>query len=61
MRASHLFAGAFDVGIGYYIDDGKVKYGMLEPGFKDFLTLMNQWYREKLLDADFTTLDSKMI
>lgn len=61
MRASHLFAGAFDVGIGYYIDEGKVKYGMLEPGFKDFLTLMNQWYREKLLDADFTTLDSKMI
>lgn len=61
MRASHLFSGAFGVGIGYYIDDGKVKYGMLEEGFKDFLALMNRWYKEGLLDADFTTLDSKMI
>ncbi len=61
IRASHLFCGAYGVGMGYYIDDGKVKYGMLEPGFKDFLTLMNKWYNEGLLDPDFSALDNTMI
>lgn len=61
MKASHLFAGAFDVGIDYYLDDGQMKYGMLEPGFKDFLALMNKWYKEGLLDPDFSTLDTKII
>lgn len=55
------FVGAFDTTMGYYIDDGKVKYGMLEPGFKDFLVLMNKWYNEGLLDANFALLDNTTI
>lgn len=53
-----LFVGAYDTTVGYYLDDGKVKYGMLEPGFKDFLTLMNRWYQDGLFDNNFGTLDS---
>ncbi|MBE5040808.1 extracellular solute-binding protein [Ructibacterium gallinarum] len=54
----HAFAGAYGVGIGYYLDNGQVKYGMAEDGYKDFLTLLNKWYDEGLLDQDFSTLDS---
>ncbi len=59
------FCSAFDVGIRLYVDNGKVKYGPAEPGFKDFLTQMNKWYQDGILDADYPTntqtiLDEKM-
>lgn len=57
----HAFAGAFNVGIGYYVDDGVVKFGMAQPQYKEFLALMNKWYKEKLLDQDFATLSSATI
>jgi putative aldouronate transport system substrate-binding protein len=30
-----------------------VKYGPLEPGFKDYLTEMNKWYSEGLISPDY--------
>ena len=33
--------------------DGVVKFGPLEPGFKEYITLMHQWYSEGLIDKDF--------
>lgn len=53
------FNGAFGVSREWYQADGKVKYGPIEPKFKDFLTTMNKWYVEGLLDKDFPTRDSK--
>ena len=53
---------AFDVGGVYaafmgsypvYVVDGKVKFGWVEDGFKDYLTMMHQWYDEGLLGSDF--------
>lgn len=60
------FAGAYGVKMDFYIDNGKVKYGPLEPGFKDFLQTMNQWYKEGLIDKNFASmkqdeLDSKLL
>lgn len=49
--------GAYGVGIGFYIDNGKVKYGPAEPGYKDYLALLNSWYKEGLMDPDFATQD----
>lgn len=43
------FMGAYPV----YVVDGDVKFGWVEEGFKDYLTLMHQWYTEGLLGADF--------
>lgn len=54
-----LFASAFDTTEGYYVEDGKVKYGPLDPQFKDYIVTMNKWYREGLIDQSFTTLDGK--
>lgn len=53
-----IFVSAFGVGSGFYRVDNVVKFGPIEPGFKDYLTLMNQWYTEGLLDPDFAATAS---
>lgn len=60
------FNGAFNVGQRLYLDGDKVKFGPMEDGYKDYLTLMNNWYKEGLIDRDYATnqrpiLDTKMI
>lgn len=53
-----LFIGAYGAGFNFYVEDGKVKYGQAQPAYKDFLTEMNKWYEEGLLDNNITTLDA---
>ncbi len=49
----NVLPGAWGVGWEYYIKtDGKIGYGPLEPGFKDFIAEMNKWYKEGLMDPD---------
>ena len=60
------FANAFNffaptVGNGFYVDRGKVKYGWTEPGFKGFYATMNKWFKEGLLDPNFSTVSSSTI
>lgn len=51
------FTGAFGVMKGFAPGlDGKVHYGAMEPGYRQYLTTMNQWYQEGLLDPDSLTL-----
>ncbi|WP_240480065.1 extracellular solute-binding protein [Paenibacillus fonticola] len=52
------FAGAFGVMGNYYVNDGKVVYGYLEPEYKEYLKTMNQWYKEGLIDKDFAAIDA---
>lgn len=53
--------GAWGITYGFYVgDDGTVKYGPKEPGFKDFLIKMNLWYKEGLIDNNFAGLDWKI-
>ena len=46
------FMGAFGVWSGFYVDDGVVKYGQYEDGYKDFLALYSDWYKKGLIDPD---------
>ncbi|WP_422656881.1 ABC transporter substrate-binding protein [Paenibacillus sp. EC2-1] len=55
------FLGAWGINAGYYQEAGQVKYGPIDPKFKEFLTLMNAWYKEGLIDQDFATTDDKML
>jgi putative aldouronate transport system substrate-binding protein len=55
------FSGAYGVKMNYYLDDGKVVYGPMQAGWKEFLKTFNQWYNEGLIDPDFPVLDSKML
>lgn len=48
-----FLTGAYDTTQNFFVaDNGKVKYGPLEPGFKDFLMLMNKWYKAGLIDKN---------
>lgn len=54
--------GEFMAGYGtapyFYQDGGTVKYGPMDDGYKEYLTMLNQWYSEGLLDTDFPTRNS---
>jgi putative aldouronate transport system substrate-binding protein len=43
----------FDVSGEFYNENGTVKFGIIEPGFKEYITLMNKWYSEGLIDPEF--------
>ncbi|MBO5008261.1 MAG: extracellular solute-binding protein [Clostridia bacterium] len=53
------FAGAYGVSNTFYMDDGKVKLGPAEDGYKQYLMTMKKWYDEGLLDKDFAVMDIK--
>lgn len=49
----------FGVMNGFYRnDEGEVRYGAVEEGYKEFLETFNRWYQEGLLDPDHATLDN---
>lgn len=54
-------AGAYGVNSDYYMDNGKAKYGPMEPGYKQYLETLNRWYTAGLLDKNFATVDTKMV
>ncbi|MGL6173275.1 MAG: extracellular solute-binding protein [Cellulosilyticaceae bacterium] len=54
------FVSAFGIGPAYYrTADQKVKFGPADPEFKQYLELMNKWYKEGLIDPEFVTRDGK--
>jgi len=57
---SHMFIGAWGIAADFYQEGGKVKYGPIEPQFKEFLATMAKWYKEGLLDKDYATTDGKL-
>lgn len=42
----------------YYEDGGVVKYGCLEPRFKEIVEIARQWYAEGLIDTEYPTTDA---
>jgi len=61
MKTTTAFVGAFGTMLDFYIADGKVQHGFLQPQLKDFLTTMNSWYKQGLLDRDFATAENATI
>lgn len=56
------FVAAFDTNYSFYIgSDDKVHFGAAEEGYKNYLTTMNQWYEEGLLDADIATMKNDQV
>lgn len=51
-RYAGVFTGAYGTKADFYIKDGEVKYGCLEPEFKEAITTLSQWYDEGLLDKN---------
>ncbi len=46
------FVTAYDTYPDYYVRDGKVCFGPLDPGYRDAVQLMADWWQEDLLDPD---------
>ncbi|WP_274653753.1 extracellular solute-binding protein [Paenibacillus humicola] len=53
------FVGAFGVTKDFYLDNGQVKFGPMEPGYKNFLETFHKWYAEGLIDKNIATADQK--
>lgn len=53
-----MFVGAYGIYDGLYVEGDKIVYGPMEDAYKDFLTQMNEWYTNGLLDADFASMDT---
>ena len=49
------FTSAFGVMPEFYQDNGAVKFGPAEDGYKDFVETFRQWYAEGLIDQNFMT------
>lgn len=51
------FVAAFGIGPVWYKDmkTGEAKFGPMQDEFKDFLTMMNRWYEEGILDPEFNS------
>lgn len=49
---AELLSG-YNIAVGYYQVDGEVRYGAIQPEFRDYLSMMNKWYTEGLIDDLF--------
>ena len=54
-------APAWGVKNGMYRDTDKIKFGPIEPGWRDFTSTMARWYKEKLIDNEYVSADRKVI
>jgi len=52
---------AFGINAGRYVEDGEIKYGVLQPEYKDAVKLLNSWYQEGLLEPNLATVDNNMV
>lgn len=55
------FMAGYGVAPYFYQKNGEIKYGPMEDGYKEYLTLLNDWYKKGLLDQDFSTRQSSGI
>lgn len=56
------FAFAFGAPRNFFVgDDGKVHYGAIEDGYREYLKTMNQWMVEGLIDVDLATLTGDQV
>ncbi|MDF2959457.1 MAG: extracellular solute-binding protein family 1 [Paenibacillus sp.] len=53
------FMGAYGVTRDFYMDNGQIKFGPAEKGYKDWLALFRGWYEQGLLDKNIANVDTK--
>lgn len=53
------FCNSFPMSVApTYVEDGKIKFGPLEEGFKEYITLIHDWYEKGYIHSDFVSLNS---
>ncbi|BCS82251.1 extracellular solute-binding protein [Anaerocellum diazotrophicum] len=56
-----FLVGAWGFKTDFYVENGKVKFGALHPNFKDFIAVLQKWWREGLIDPDIITTNNSGI
>lgn len=56
-----IFNDPFHIGKGFYLENGKMMYGPMQPEYRQFLELMCEWYQDGLLDPDFAANDGNAV
>lgn len=51
-----IWMGAFDILGSWFVVDNKVQHYYDHPNYKEYLTLMNRWYKAGYLSKDFAAL-----
>ena len=51
----YMLLAAWNISADMYQVNGTVKYGPIQPEYKEYLSTVSQWYREGLIDQDFMT------
>lgn len=51
----------YNIASGMYQVDGEIRFGMMQPEFKEYLTMMNQWYTEGLLSDSFLSSQAEVL
>ncbi|MGI5898457.1 MAG: extracellular solute-binding protein [Christensenellales bacterium] len=59
--ASSGLSSAFGVAYPFFVVDDMVKFGPLEPGYRDFMAQMAAWYSDGLLDQDFPSINKATV
>ena len=53
------FCNSFPMSVApTYVQDGEIKFGPVEDGFKDYITLMHDWYEKGYIEPDFISDNS---
>jgi putative aldouronate transport system substrate-binding protein len=55
-----MLVESFGILKGFYVGatDGKIHFGQIEPGYRDWMNTMAQWYREGLIDPDIASIQT---
>jgi len=56
-----FLVGAWGIKTDFYIDKNRVKFGPLQPEFKQFMAILQKWWKEGLLDPDLLTMNRQAI
>jgi len=56
----YFLSSAFGVYQDYYVENETVKFGPIQPEFKNLLVKLAEWYKKGYIDPNFATLDAKI-
>lgn len=60
-RDCNSLLSGFGVGSEFFQVDNVVKYGPIGEGYREYLTLLSDWYQKGLIDQDFTTREGSQL
>lgn len=52
---------AYNVNDTFFINDGKIEFGPMQDGWKEYLKTMNKWYNAGLIDPDYGTITKQIL